>query len=92
MDDTPDKAKRARLRQLVTVGSTLVRQRDSFVGKLTNRERSLRHRIESSARRYRDEAIDKLMEHPELRDMVVDRNFARLRDAFPVSWPLRKRT
>jgi hypothetical protein len=51
--DTPEaiagrEAKRTGLRQMVTIGSNLVRQRDSFMGELTKRERSLRCMIETS--------------------------------------------
>jgi hypothetical protein len=88
MNDTPE-AKRAKLRQMVTVGSTLIRQRDSFVGKLTKGKLGLRHQLGTSAKRYRDESIDMLTEHPEQREIGRNRNFARLRDAFPASWPLR---
>ena len=90
--DTPEakaarEAKRARLRQMVTIGCTLVKQRDTFVGKLSKREISLQHTIEASARRYRDGVIEMLFEHPELRDMVHHHDFTRLRDAFPLPWP-----
>jgi hypothetical protein len=42
--DTPEakaarESKRARLHQMVTVGCTLVKQRDTFVGKLSKRAR-----------------------------------------------------
>ena len=73
--DTPKarvdrEARKARLHQLVAVGSALVGQRDKFVGALTERERSLRHQIETTARRYRDEAIEMLSDYPDLRDMI----------------------
>jgi hypothetical protein len=92
--DTPEamaarEAKRARLRQMVTIGSNLVRQRDSFMGELTKRDCSLRCVIETSARRYRDGAIEILAECPELPDMVNHPEFSRLRDAFPLPWPTR---
>jgi hypothetical protein len=83
----PREAKQARLRQMVTV-CALVKQRNAFVGKLTKRELSrLRHQLDTSARRYRDDAIQMLFEHPELRDIVHHHDFARLRDAFPLPWP-----
>jgi hypothetical protein len=81
--------KRARLRQTVTLGCTLIRQRDTFVGKLSKREISQQHTIETSAKRCCDEAIEMLFEHPELRDMVHHHDFTRLRDAFPPPWPTR---
>jgi hypothetical protein len=92
--DTPEtiaarEQRRARLRQLVTVGCALVGQRNKFAGALTKRELSLRHQIETSARRYRDDAIEMLSDHRDLRDMVHHGEFAVLRDAFPTPWPTR---
>jgi hypothetical protein len=55
--DTPEakaarEAKQARLRQMVTIGSALIKQRDKFIGKLTKRELHLRHQLDTSARSY----------------------------------------
>jgi hypothetical protein len=93
--DTPEtiaarEGRRARLRQLVTVGNALVGQRDAFRGKLTKRELILRHQLDTSARGYRDEAIEMLTDHPDLRGTVNHREFAMLRDAFTVPWGTRK--
>jgi hypothetical protein len=79
--DTPEaqadrKARQARLRQVVTVGCALVRQRDKFTGILTKREAALRRQIEDSARRYRDDAIEMLTEHPDLSGTVHHSEFA----------------
>jgi hypothetical protein len=68
--DTPEaqaakEARKARLRQLVTVGCALVKQRDAFVGsQLSKRELSLRYQLDTSARRYCDDAIEMLSDHP----------------------------
>jgi hypothetical protein len=96
--DTPEAkavrdARKARLRQLVTVGCALVRQRDAFVGsQLTKRELTLRHQLHTGARRYRDEAIEMLSDHPDLRDMIYHQDFARLRDAFSIPWKTRTKS
>jgi hypothetical protein len=81
-------ARKARLRQLVTVGCALVKQRDAFVGsQLSKRELSLRYQLDTSARRYCDDAIEMLSDHPDLRAMTHHQDFTRLRDAFPtIPW------
>jgi hypothetical protein len=89
--DTPEtiadrQARQARLRQLITVGNALVGQREAFTGKLTKRELLLRHHLDTSARGYRDEAIEMLETYPDLRAMGRLKEFAMLRNAFSVPW------
>jgi hypothetical protein len=86
--DTPEARaardeRQTKLMRLVTVGCNLVRQRNSFRGKLDKRELMLRHQLDGSARRYRDFAIAMLVQHPEVRGIVNNPDFANLRDAFP---------
>jgi hypothetical protein len=97
--DTPEaqavkEARKAALLQLVTVGCALVKQRDAFVGsQLSKRELSLRYQLDTSARRYCDDAIEMLSDHPDLRAMTHHQDFTRLRDAFPtIPWSTRTKS